>query len=213
MPNIIRKYRRREGVVWKGRPTLYPIEWSREIAPALKAIERLRLTRIEPPAPEEIRRILLAVAPCIYLPHRQGVCPMGHSHDADEHRLKNMVVDVLYNSCGAHFINADDQPSLYISHFAGGTGTAATTRDMTALVNEVYRNTWNEEVELSSTEFNFSMFLGPEEGNGNFFHEWAAYAGDASLTLGSGLCFARWLYDFQKRVDRTLYGDYVLSKA
>lgn len=196
MANIIKRYRRRvrDSFAWKGRPTLYVVDFSREIQRDRQGIVR------EAP-------------PCYHLPHVRGVCPMGLTHDTRVDALKNMVVDGLYNASGQHFINADDQPSLYISHIAGGTGTATTTGDMTALVNEVYRDTWTEEVELTSTSFNFSMFLGPDAGNGNFFHEWAAYAGDASLTLGSGLMMARWLYDFQKDATKTLYGDYVLSKA
>lgn len=187
MPAIIKRYRRRDsdGIIWKGRPTLYPIDWKKELQ-----LDREGVVREAPP--------------CFELEHRSGICPLGLKHDVWCDPLENLVVDGLYAACGEHFIGTGT-PSLRISHFAGGTGTGATTGGMTALVSEVYRDTWTEEDALTPTSFNFSMFLGPNAGNGFYFHEWGAFAG--------ALMMARWLYSFEKDSTRTLNGDYVLSKA
>lgn len=196
---------RRDDFDFVGDLVLHPISWAEEIAQA----ERYLGGRLQEAHPEDSRRVLAVVAPCIDLEHRLGVCPMGRCHDVRQVETHNDVMDGFFTAILQQY-TAKGGASLAASYIAVGLSTQSNAPDMTQLGSEYYRAVPTD-LQQSGTQAQAFFFL-PQSVANAYLHEFAVFSGSATASANSGLMCNRWLYDFPKDFTMTLNGLHVLRR-
>lgn len=186
--------KQRDGHAWRGRFQAH------KVIHRPGEIERDRAGRV------------MAAPSCYLLEHRHGLCPHGHRHEVREVADRNQIMDGWYNTILDNARAAVGAAGLEIAYVSGGTGAAARTADMAALGAETWREQWTERSEASATESVFYWYVS-EAVPTQFFHEWGAWCGAATATLGSGVLVASWLLDDDHDSASSLNAQWTLSKA